>query len=83
MGNAILSACSETSFGGAERSVTGDNDSTFGQPEVVAKIASSEITESSGLAVSKCQANVFWTHNDSGDGPFLYAFDPSGKKLGT
>ncbi|MDG9719260.1 WD40 repeat domain-containing protein [Streptomyces sp. DH24] len=31
------------------------------------------ITESSGLAASRQHPGVFWTHNDSDDGPYLYA----------
>ncbi len=42
-----------------------------------------EVTESSGLVVSSTQKNVFWTNNDSGDGPYLYAFDGKGKSLAT
>jgi len=57
--------------------------SSFGKPEVLGKIASDDITESSGIAVSKCQPNVFWTHNDSGDGPFIYAIGAKGENLGT
>ena len=40
-----------------------------------------ELTESSGLAVSRTQPGVLWSHNDSGDGPNLYAIDPSGRLL--
>jgi hypothetical protein len=40
-----------------------------------------ELTESSGLAVSRTQQGVVWSHNDSGDGPNLYAIDPSGRLL--
>ncbi len=57
--------------------------SVYGPPSVAAIIRSDEINESSGLVVSRCQPNVFWTNNDSGDGPFLYAFDRSGQSLGT
>ena len=57
--------------------------SSFGKPEVLGKIASDDITESSGIAVSKCQPNVFWTHNDSGDGPFIFAIGAKGESLGT
>jgi hypothetical protein len=71
------------SFGGSEPANVDGSASPFEKPEVIARISSGEITESSGLAVSKCQKDVFWTHNDSGDGPFLYAFDSRGKKLGT
>ncbi|MBL1081901.1 WD40 repeat domain-containing protein [Streptomyces actinomycinicus] len=33
------------------------------------------ITESSGLAASRRHPGVYWTHNDSDDGPYLYAVD--------
>ncbi|MGW2876691.1 WD40 repeat domain-containing protein [Streptomyces sp. NPDC001233] len=33
------------------------------------------ITESSGLAASRLHPGVYWTHNDSGDGPYVYAVD--------
>ncbi|MFD9439340.1 WD40 repeat domain-containing protein [Streptomyces sp. NPDC060006] len=33
------------------------------------------ITESSGLAASRAHPGVYWTHNDSDDGAFLYAVD--------
>jgi hypothetical protein len=47
------------------------------------QIESDEISESSGLAASQCQPNVFWTHNDSGDGPYIYAINSKGENLGT
>lgn len=55
----------------------------FEPPTVVGRLESDEITESSGLAASKCQTDVFWTHNDSGDGPFIYAINEKGESLGT
>ncbi|MCT9091801.1 WD40 repeat domain-containing protein [Streptomyces sp. ASQP_92] len=33
------------------------------------------IKESSGLAASRAHPGVYWTHNDSGDGAYLYAVD--------
>ncbi len=40
------------------------------------------ITESSGLVASKKHPGVYWTHNDSDDGSYLYAVDSrSGKTL--
>lgn len=33
------------------------------------------ITESSGLAASHQHPGIYWTHNDSDDGPYLYAVD--------
>lgn len=53
------------------------------KPKVVGNIESSEITESSGIAASRCTENVFWTHNDSGDDAYIFALDEKGKKLGT
>lgn len=40
------------------------------------------VTESSGLAVSRRRDGYFWTHNDSGDGPRLYAFNSRGEATG-
>ena len=41
------------------------------------------VRESSGLAVSRAHAGVFWTHNDSGDEPRLYALDASAGLVAT
>ncbi|MGW7261829.1 WD40 repeat domain-containing protein [Streptomyces sp. NPDC054842] len=42
------------------------------------------ITESSGLAASRQHPGVYWTHNDSDDGPYLYAVDSrTGKTVAT
>ncbi|MFF3330377.1 WD40 repeat domain-containing protein [Streptomyces sp. NPDC002888] len=38
-------------------------------------IEDSRVTESSGLAASHLHPGVYWTHNDSDDGPYLYAVD--------
>ncbi len=43
---------------------------------------SPRLRESSGVAVSRAHPGVLWTHNDSGDGPYLYATDLSGADLG-
>ncbi len=55
----------------------------YDKPKVSGKIESAEITESSGLAASRCQEDVFWTHNDSGDKAFIFALNSKGVKLGT
>ncbi len=57
--------------------------SPYDPPKVTGKIKSNAITESSGIAASRCQKGILWTHNDSGDDAFLYAFDESGTSLGT
>ncbi|MEW1660289.1 hypothetical protein [Streptomyces sp. NPDC093707] len=42
------------------------------------------ITESSGLAASHAHPGVYWTHNDSDDGPYVYAVDAAtGRTLAT
>ncbi|MEU4200958.1 hypothetical protein AB0B79_12910 [Streptomyces sp. NPDC039022] len=38
-------------------------------------IEDQRITESSGLAASRAHPGVYWTHNDSDDGPYVYAVD--------
>lgn len=47
-----------------------------------ATFQSPRIRESSGVAVSQQHAGVLWTHNDSGDGPYLYATDLQGADRG-
>src|SRR6185503_2192860 len=56
---------------------------TYGPPVTLAKIATPAINESSGLVASRTNPGAYWTHNDSGDGPFIYAFDTRGQSLGT
>lgn len=56
--------------------------SNYSKPQVVGSIKSDEINESSGLVQSRCNADVFWTHNDSGDSEFIYALNEKGEKLG-
>jgi hypothetical protein len=44
----------------------------------------SRITESSGLAASHLHKGIYWTHNDSDDGPYVYAVDSAtGKTVAT
>ncbi|GAA2741865.1 hypothetical protein [Kitasatospora cinereorecta] len=46
-------------------------------------IADPRITESSGLAASLRHPGVYWTHNDSDDGPYVYAVDSTGRTVAT
>ena len=55
----------------------------YGQPTTLATIKDKSISESSGLVASRTTPGAYWTHNDSGDGPFIYAFDTRGDSLGT
>jgi hypothetical protein len=47
-------------------------------PEPNDRIASPEIRESSGLVKSRHHPGVFWTHNDSGDEPRIFAITARG-----
>ncbi|MFZ1700053.1 MAG: hypothetical protein WBO10_09350 [Pyrinomonadaceae bacterium] len=58
-------------------------ESKYGPPTVLGTLDSKEIPESSGIAASRCQSNVLWTHNDSGNEPFIFAINLAGKRLGT
>lgn len=55
----------------------------YSPPRQVGRITSDAVQESSGLAASKCQSGVFWTQNDSGDGPYIFAVGRTGEELGT
>lgn len=79
---AMSSACGQTTAGDREVAVFDQTESRYGVPRVVGNLESAELKESSGLAASKCHADVLWTHNDSGDEALIYALSTSGKHLG-
>jgi len=54
----------------------------YGKPRRLCTLACRHIDESSGLAPSRRTPGVFWTHNDSGCPPELFAFDRKGRHLG-
>jgi hypothetical protein len=56
---------------------------SYGPATRLAYLQDKTITESSGIAASRRSQNLFWTHNDSGDEPLLYAFDRTGKARAT
>src|SRR5262249_9269918 len=60
----------------------GVESSGYRAPVHLCNLENQSIRESSGIAASRRNAGVFWTHNDSGDGPFIYAFDRQGKHRG-
>lgn len=74
----------ETPSAGATSSDgNGERNEKYGRPVVVGRIEDPDITESSGLAASKLNAGVLWTHNDSGGEPFLYCMSLEGRSCGT
>lgn len=60
-----------------------NSNSAYSAPEIIAKVRSADIIESSGLAASGCQQGVLWTHNDSGDDAYIFALGLNGDSLGT
>lgn len=54
----------------------------YGRASVVGQLRNRAIVESSGLTASRLSNGVYWTHNDSGDGPFIFAFNSRGGSLG-
>src|ERR1700741_1476633 len=56
---------------------------TYGPPRVLGRLDAPAVNESSGLIASRTNPGLYWTHNDSGDGPNLYALDEYGAHRGT
>jgi len=65
--------------------ITHESRSPVASPKtgLLCTLANPKVDESSGVATSKRATGVYWTHNDSGDGPKFYAFDRKGRDLGT
>ena len=65
----------------AERSPVAGSD-RYEPPVHLANLEDRRIDESSGIVASRANPGVYWTHNDSGDGALIYAFDRDGKSKG-
>jgi hypothetical protein len=65
-----------------QRTQKSQREAGYGSPVQQGRLENTSINESSGLVASRANPGTFWTHNDSGDGPFLYAFDRKGKSRG-
>lgn len=57
-------------------------DRGFKPPALLGNLEEQAVDESSGIAASRANKDYFWTHNDSGGGPFIYAFNREGKRAG-
>jgi hypothetical protein len=55
----------------------------FAPAAFAGKVAIAELNENSGLAASRINPGVLWAHNDSGDGPRVFALGPGAKHLAT
>lgn len=54
----------------------------YAGPVVAAQLAEPQNEETSGLAVSHRTPGLFWTHNDSGGEPVLFALNADGSRRG-
>ncbi|PYS99265.1 MAG: hypothetical protein DMF63_11600 [Acidobacteria bacterium] len=79
----VAMSCSQAAPGDPTKVSSAELSAEWGKPSIVGRIESKDVKESSGLAASRCQPNVFWTHNDSGDDAYIFAMDETGKDLGT
>jgi hypothetical protein len=79
---AAAASCSIAGFTNGEQNDPASADEEFSAPKELGIVASKELAESSGLAVSKCDGKLLWTHNDSGAGPYVYAIGIDGKLNG-
>jgi hypothetical protein len=53
----------------------------YGDAQLRARLRNAEVRESSGLAASRANPGLYWTHNDSGNAAVLYAFDHEGSDV--
>lgn len=51
-------------------------------PVTLGVLRDPDIPESSGIVASRRNPGLLWTHNDSGDGPFVYCLDAGIKSCG-
>jgi hypothetical protein len=54
----------------------------YGPPVNLGYLQDKAIDESSGLTASRTSPGNYWTHNDSGNGPVIYAFNSKGERRG-
>jgi hypothetical protein len=62
--------------------VGGGDAGGYGPAVLLGRIQDPSINESSGLVASRRNPGLYWTHNDSGDGPFLYCVRGQGESCG-
>src|SRR6267142_6134039 len=68
--------------GTADQKSSIQTNENYGPPSRVGFLENRAIDESSGIVASRTSPGMYWTHNDSGDGPFIYAFDDRGHSRG-
>ncbi len=50
--------------------------------KLLGNLTSPTLREASGLAISTRNSGLFWSHNDSGYGPYVFVFDEKGEDRG-
>lgn len=55
----------------------------YGPPELLGQVDDPALAESSGLAASRRNPGLLWTHNDSGDEARIYCLTAEGGRCGT
>lgn len=53
--------------------------SSLAADTLIARLDDPRVNESSGIAPALANGGLFWTLNDSGGGPYVFAFDKAGK----
>ena len=66
----------------AQGQSSNNTSSVYGAAVLLATLEDQAISESSGIVASRHNTDLFWTHNDSRLGPFIYAFDRYGRSAG-
>ncbi len=56
--------------------------SGYRAPVLLGLLGDPDLTESSGLVASRRNAGLYWSHNDSGDGPLIYCIQGAGEPCG-
>lgn len=85
VGAAIVGGCATPDTGQAQRQRSSTADSMVALPSSVVAIrlqTRPELTENSAATLSPSQPGVFFTINDSGNQPLLFAFDSTGADRG-
>jgi hypothetical protein len=59
-----------------------DPGAAYGPSTVLGTVTDSALDESSGLVASRRNPGLLWTHNDSGDEPFVYCLDLAAHSCG-
>ncbi|HEX8845098.1 MAG TPA: hypothetical protein VF791_10665 [Pyrinomonadaceae bacterium] len=77
-----LSSCERATSTQQGQSLRASNSASYESPVRIAELSDPAVKESSGLVASRRNADIFWTHNDSGDDAVLYAFDRKGRNMG-